>query len=488
MNLDLSTKEAGVVATMLEAGNAVLPAFMEKLLQSAPDSFDDARYGAVAFAIRRQRNQGEAVHAMSVAGRLELPDATGLISGLQTTALTLDLADMEAKELWGVYQARWIRRLVDDVLKELEANPGKAPEIAGRALVAFQHVIGSMPGARKLSIRQPDEILAMQFDDTDKLLGDRLWAKGQPMTILGAGGTGKSRLLLQLAGAMITGRDFIGLETGGAGLPWLVLQNENSNRRLKEDLDALKNWAGDDWPLVNKSLYVHTLETDEDGIVSLADFENQKAIGDIIAEIKPGIIGFDPLGEFGIGDLNQDTDMRDSLRTITRLCKKGNPNRALAVLHHALTGKAGAVKATGYDRASFGRNSKVLQAWTRGQMNVAAVNPDNNDALVIACGKSSNGKEFPTFAVNLNPKTMIYEVAQDFDLESWQSSVSGKPAGPIMTPSRIRELCPKSGAAKKDLAKVIRDDCGCTYQSAYRYIRNCREITQDKINEKYYPK
>ena len=207
-------------------------------------------------------------------------------------------------------------------------------------------------------------------------------------------------------------------------------------------------------------------------------------------EFSRNIIAFDPLADFGIGDLNQDNDMRDALRAITRLCKKGNPNRAIEILHHALTGKSGR-RATGHDRASFGRNSKVLQAWTRGQINVAAVNPDNDAELVIACGKCSNGKEFAPFAVKLNPETMIYEVDPGFNLENWQSSISGKPDGPLMTPTRVRELCSTGGMMKSELAKAIIEDCGCYRTGAYRYIKAATKsntINHSKSSDQYFRK
>lgn len=357
--------------------------------------------------------------------------------------------------------------------------------------IASGAIAASLP-RRELTLRKPGEILGMEFDSNDRLLGDRLMAKGQPFTVLAAGGTGKSRLLLQLAACMITGREFIGLVTRGRGLRWLILQTENSNQRLQHDLAALRAWVGDEqWALVEENLFIHTMETDEDGMMNLSDATNQKAIQDAIEKVRPDIIAFDPLGDFAIGDPNQDECMRATCQAISRLGKKGNPNRALVVLHHALTGKVGAARATGHDRASFGRNSKVLQAWTRGQMNIAAVTPDSNERLVIACGKCSNGKEFAPFGVRLNPDSMIYEVDPSFSLEAWQAEIAGKSMGPVMTPDRVQELCLASGMTKADLAKTIMDDCGCVRQSAYRHIARAEQagkVSQSKANGHYLPK
>jgi hypothetical protein len=339
-----------------------------------------------------------------------------------------------------------------------------------------------------LTVRRPDEILAMAFDDSDRILGDRLLALGQAFVILGPGGIGKSRLLLQLAAALRAGLQFLGLETHCPALRWLILQAENSNRRLRNDLAALRQWVGPKaWSGVNDGLIIHTLENDADGFLSLNNRDTQARIEGLIREVEPDIVGWDSLYNFGIGDLNSDQDMAATLLAISRLTKAGKPQRCPVVLHHALTGRAGASRAVGYDRGSYGRNSKVLHSWARGQINVAPGSPDANDLLVLTCGKASNGKEFAPFAARLNSATMIYEPAPDFDLAAWQGEVSGKlDRAPAMTPARVRELC-KPLMTKAELAKAIMQDCGCYRSSAYRYIKRAegKTVRLNKTNDTY---
>lgn len=341
-----------------------------------------------------------------------------------------------------------------------------------------------------LTIRTPDEVLAIHFDDSDNLLGDRLLAKGQSMTILGAGGIGKSRLLLQLAACEIIGRPFLGLETHGAGLAWLIIQGENSNRRLQFDLAKLRDWCGKDWSQVETLLRIHTLETDSDGFLSLDNPENYGRIEAAISDSNPDNLGFDTLNNFSIGDPNKDADMRDTCACLSRLAKTGNPHRSLTVLHHALTGKAGVSKATGWERSGFGRNSKVLQAWTRGQINVSPGSAESNDLLVLSCGKCSNGKEFPPFAVRLNPATMIYELAPDFDLTAWGAEINGKHDGPLVSTETVIELA-KPARTRPELAKAIMAETGCGRTMAYRRIEGAlkaKRLHQDKLNGKLYPR
>ncbi len=349
-----------------------------------------------------------------------------------------------------------------------------------------------------LTLRSPDELLGMVFDDSDIILGDRLLAKGQPLVIAGQGGTGKSRLVVQIVAAIVAGRKCFEFQTGGHDLRWLILQTENSNRRLQQDLRKIRTWLGADWPRFVGQVVLHTIETDQDGFVSLDSPDNQAAIQRAIESANPDGIVIDPLNDFAAGDLNKDADMRATLQTLSRLCRRGNPDRAIIVLHHSLTGKAGAVRATGFDRTSFARNSKTLFAWTRGQVNLAPVEPDSNDKLVVACGKCSNGKEFPTFGICLNQKTMIYELDPDFDLETWQSEMSGKSnsdapdLSPRIVAEIVAELCKTSGAPKKpQIVKALRDETGCASSGAYKAIEraeHAKKIHYIKATKTYVTK
>jgi hypothetical protein len=342
---------------------------------------------------------------------------------------------------------------------------------------------------RVLTLRSPDELLAMKFDDSDIILGDRIIAGGQPVVIAGAGGTGKSRLALQMIGAIVTGRRWLNFITGRPDMHWLILQTENSNRRLQQDLARIKAWLGEaDWARFAAQVVFHTLEHDDDGFVSLDAPDNRLAIQNAIETRDFGAVVIDPLNDFASGDLNKDADMKATLQILSRLCRRGNPDRALVVLHHALTGKAGAVRATGHDRASFARNSKTLHAWTRGQINLAAVDADSNDRLIVACGKCSNGKEFPAFGIALNPETMIYNCDATIDVEVWATEMGGKAAGPDLSPVMVagvvKDLAQATGAPKKPhLVKALRDETGCSSSGAYNAIERAERAAKIRFTK-----
>jgi hypothetical protein len=274
-----------------------------------------------------------------------------------------------------------------------------------------------------LTFRRPDELLAMQFDDSDNLMGDRLLCKSGRLAIMGQGGIGKSFLQLQLAAAAITGRDFLSFQTRGRGLRWLVFQAENSNRRLRFDMLQLRNWVGDtDWPLVCENLFIHTLECETDFWLHIAtDSAAFERAREAVKRLNPHLVGFDPLKDLTTDDLNKDVDMRavcDAMSAIARA--DGNTERGIVVSHHSLTGVQGAEKAVGMDRASFGRNSKVLHAWSRSVINLTAANEDNS-LLVVSSGKNNNGAEFKPFAIRRDAATLIFSPEPSFDLEQWRS-------------------------------------------------------------------
>ncbi len=337
-----------------------------------------------------------------------------------------------------------------------------------------------------LTLRTPNELLNMTFDDGDIILGDRLLAEGHSMTLCGAGGVGKSRLWIQFMAAQIAGRKFLCFDTFKPDMTWLWLQTENSNRRLQKDFQTFQKWLGDeDWRKFSNQVVIHTLETDEDGLLCLSDRSVISKIQSAIAIHSPSAICIDPLADVAVGDLNKDADMKTTLQILSRLCRTANPNRAIVVLHHALTGRGGAAKATGYDRSSFSRNSKVLFAWTRGQINLAPIDPENNNRLIVSCGKCSNGREFPTFAIKLNLDTMIYECDASVDVSQWEEDMTGKIPKSPMTPDRVRQLTELAGSQKADLARVIMDDCGCSRATAYRHAAKAEKTGQIKFSDNH---
>jgi DnaB-like helicase N terminal domain len=195
---------------------------------------------------------------------------------------------------------------ISDVLDEISSRAASLRSLQGRN------------GAR-FSFRSPSEILAMPRNRSANFLGDRLLGIAQSLVMAGIGGIGKSRLVLQLLVAFIIERVWCGIETHHTrDKLWMLVQTQNSISRLQDDLEPLKKFAGRDWSLVEKNLFVHTLETDRDLILHLSEPQNARDLENEIRQRNPIGVAFDPLNDLAIGDLSKDVDMKATCREIGR--------------------------------------------------------------------------------------------------------------------------------------------------------------------------
>jgi ATP-dependent Lon protease, bacterial type len=340
-----------------------------------------------------------------------------------------------------------------------------------------------------LSLRRFDEILAMQFDASDNILGDHQLAKGQNTCFVGPPGAGKTRLIMQMAIAGIVGRDFVGMEMQGRSLKWLFMQVENSNRRLQTDLAHFRKWVGDEvlWQAVVDQCLVHTLEHDGDGLVFLDNATNRDFVGKAIQTRASDVVVWDSLQNYSVGDLNKDADMFKSLHEISLLTKRGNTQALPLVIHHALTGRAGAIKLLGMEKGSYSRNSKAITAWARSQINVAVASPNSYETIIMACGKCSDGKEFEAFAVKFNEETHIYERNDEFDIEEWAKQVKSNKGPNVKIPdSVIADACNGYKMSLNDLFVAVKAKVGTSVNEAtiYRSIERAAKHRAVKFDKK----
>jgi hypothetical protein len=333
------------------------------------------------------------------------------------------------------------------------------------------------------TVRSAREIVSLKLDEHDNLFGDRLLTKGGKLVIAGQGDIGKSRLLLHLLAALILQKPFLDIETHTKRPRILLFQTENNNRRLQFELRKLTEAHGEDFL---DNLRIHVVETDDDGLIQLD--VNREKIENTIAEYKPDIVGFDPLRDLGIGNLDSDVDMSRTCSVLGQIARKGNPERAIIIVHHARTGKGGI--SLKYDKASFARNSKALFGWTRAQLNIMPGIP-TYDKLVIDCGKNNDGKHFEMFAVTMNPNTMMYECDPQFDFEAWQEDMASK-ASSIKQTFTLKDLedMDEVTLPYNKMVESIIDHAGCRRTKAkdlleigqkkgvFRYNRTSKDYTK----------
>ena len=231
---------------------------------------------------------------------------------------------------------------------------------------------------------------------------------------------------------------------------------------------------------IHEHCVFHTLENSDDSFLTLEIAENQQRVDGACAQYKPDIIVWDVLRDFAIDDPNSDRDMQATLSIIGRLTRKYNPKCIAIVIAHARTGRAGSASATGFDRGSFGRNSKVLNSWARSQINAAAYTSSDNKTLIIASGKCNNAEEFKPFAITLNLHTMSYEYDESVteeDIEAWHESmglsVGVKKKQEKKSPGEIKDAIMKN---VPDFGTILKCEVTATTYAA-------RDLSRDDIRD-----
>jgi hypothetical protein len=134
-SLDISQKI--VAATLMFSNGEALTPFVQRVQDSAPDAFDDLRYGSVVRAIRELRSKGKLVHQQSILESVQFPDAGQVIGELTGADMSMEVAEIEAERIWNGYLPRRMAALLDESQKALLSSPRLAASIAGHLHVAL---------------------------------------------------------------------------------------------------------------------------------------------------------------------------------------------------------------------------------------------------------------------------------------------------------------------------------------------------------------
>lgn len=128
--------EIAVCGALLEI-NGDCPPFLARLLDNSPESFDDARCGQVAAAIKNLRREGQPVHSVSVAESVTFPDSTTFIMQAVNESLPLSIAEPEAEKLWHSFQSRRTVQLFAEAADAVIHEPERSKDIR-------EHVISEL--------------------------------------------------------------------------------------------------------------------------------------------------------------------------------------------------------------------------------------------------------------------------------------------------------------------------------------------------------
>ena len=393
--------------------------------------------------------------------------------------------DANAKTAEALSRAGWPRTRIHQVVWHEYYEPGWDLNDALKDGVDLFRLLEDAPSAfPRRTLLTVKQLFALDLPEDDNLLGDRILAQGERLSLLGIGGIGKSRLLLQLAICSIMGWDWIGIKTYAKGKKWMLLGPENSARRLTHDLASmLRGHKVETIDYISDRLIIQPNLMDIDLETCLDDPETVKSLAEEAAFHKPDIISFDPLNEYFVGDdSNKAIPMRETLTQMRRIARASGPKIATIISHHARGGKTGAAGAMGFEKSEFGFGSKALYHACRAQINIALGGEEDNPPLVVACGKANNGRSFEARAIRLDPSRMWYEVEEDFDWAGWEALTAGKKA---KTAGRPRQMFDDSSVlvrlqdGEKLLKDVVFDITGTLGISDFTARKYIKEMEKD---------
>ncbi|MDD5141517.1 MAG: AAA family ATPase [Verrucomicrobiales bacterium] len=128
-----------VLASVIESGNTPLPPFVGKLIQNAPESFDDLRAGKIAVTVRTMRQAGEPVN-FSIIGERHLPFLNFIITELNHSVMLLAHAEFYAETCWQAFQVRRFLSVTDEAVQAMKSAPGQAPAIIANTRAALDNI------------------------------------------------------------------------------------------------------------------------------------------------------------------------------------------------------------------------------------------------------------------------------------------------------------------------------------------------------------
>ena len=132
--------EPGIIGTFLESElNGDCPN-LARLLDNAPESFDDQRAGQIAAEVKHCRSEGKPVSVPAIIERLKFPDALAFVTGCQKDAMTVGQAEYEAEPIWRKYQARRSAELLNEGMATLTTHPELAPDTRRRIITELQRL------------------------------------------------------------------------------------------------------------------------------------------------------------------------------------------------------------------------------------------------------------------------------------------------------------------------------------------------------------
>jgi len=283
--------------------------------------------------------------------------------------------------------------------------------------------------ARSFTTMSARELLTAELPQLVWVWGKGLITRGQLCAIVGQGGTGKSRITLQVAVDERAGVAPLGISGASGGENrWLFVGTENGMHRLQEELRKMCSvYQGDQLARVLDGIHFHILKEDDDADILLRE-DNLDRWRAMLEQVRPTVVVADPFGDLHPGDINKPAEVRATVRAFMRLCRQVDKDMAMVIIHHARAGRQNIAGAVGWDQGAFSLGAKDITTMARVQLNVTFTDPEDWGKVMVSLGKANDTERIEPIGLVLNRDTMRYEVDLDFDLDAWKADLDGKRA------------------------------------------------------------
>ena len=259
-------------------------------------------------------------------------------------------------------------------------------------------------------------------------------AEGKMSALVGAGGTGKTRVYLWALAAMVAGHPAVGsmeIPKREGGGKWLIVAgNENGLRRLQTDLRSIVTAFPGAVEEIRRRLVFHVVLDGDVPMDADALPWVEIKLRELGAECE-GVV-FDPLSDFlpSGESLNDDANMKALCIRLRDMVKRAAPKAAVLLVHHARGGRDAIVRAVdAFEAGEAGRNSRMLSYTCRCVLNLVPY--DDAGGVVGVVGKCNDAKRPAPFALRL--ENGVYVRDADFNFEAWVETV--KSGGKVGTDS-----------------------------------------------------
>ncbi len=391
---------------------------------------------------------------LSDSGLLETVGGSAYLGKLEDDIFSLGQVPQYARIVSEKYQARRLIRESQFIAESVMRGDQSLGDLMDESVARLEAVQRGAEYAEGhgLTIVDLDGLFSVTEDEQSaSLVGDRVIVSDNLSLLVGAKGTGKSRLVSQLIVEQAIGTHWLGkFPFQRRELKILMFQDENSRLRMQQTLGAqLRGHPPEVRERVNRTLRCLIPEKLSDLFLSFRGRESARRMKQAVREVKPDLVIFDPWSKYAqLENQNDNAMAQDALQAMFEIACCENPKMPILLVAHSLGGKMGAGKAVGWDSDEFIKGAKAPCEICRSQINVVRGDAMDSDLLLISHGKCNDAKKFEPFAVRLDPSEMRYHYDPDFDFDQWQADLADKkPHGrrSLFAPTLVATLLANKG-------------------------------------------